>query len=359
MLDVNDYSTSGAPTRGVLIESDVAKAVSIQKLAAACNAEIRSYPTADTAFRDIQSDPPEFLLVNLDRGALDLVRRVRREYPAVTLLAILPTGSGETAKRQMLDSGVSDFFIEPLCVEEFRMRLRDVTARIDRVNPMHDPLVHEEEMRNAIGEILIREYETLHVLGKASEYKDQETGSHIQRVAAYSKLVAEVIGESPENQDLIYYASALHDIGKIGIPDSILLKPGPLDDTESSIMKQHATNGHGILERAQSPYLLTGAVISLTHHERYDGTGYPMKLAKEEIPLFGRIVCVADVFDALTTRRPYKAAWSLDRAFALIESEGGDQFDPGLSEAFVSNEPRIREIYRDCADETDISPANL
>ena len=213
-----------------------------------------------------------------------------------------------------------------------------------------DSIDKENEIRNAIGEILLREYETLYILGKAAEYKDEDTGSHIVRVANYAKLLAHMMGESQSNQDIIYHASALHDIGKIGIPDSILLKPGRLDQPEVSIMRTHATNGHGILEHAASSYLLTGALIALTHHERFDGSGYPMQLNGGDIPLYGRIVCVADVFDALTTRRPYKEAWSLEKAFTLLKKERGRQFDPDLVDAFLHNATEVERIYRNNTD---------
>ena len=167
-----------------------------------------------------------------------------------------------------------------------------------------------------------------------------------------------MIGESEFEQDALFHSSALHDIGKIGIPDSILLKPEPLSDDEFDVMRTHTTNGHGILERSESSYLLNGAMIALTHHERFDGSGYPMGLSCDEIPLNGRIVCVADVFDALTTKRPYKEPWSLDRAFGELESQRNTQFDPRLVDAFVSNAPRVNEIYYEHRDPDDIPTVN-
>jgi putative two-component system response regulator len=135
-------------------------------------------------------------------------------------------------------------------------------------------------------------------------------------------------------------------VGKIGIPDSILLKPSRLSPPEFRTIQTHTTNGHGILGDSASTYLLTGALIALTHHERFDGAGYPMSIGGEEIPLFGRIVGVADVFDALTSRRPYKDAWTLDRAFGLLRSERGRQFDPTLVDAFCANERAVEQIHR-------------
>jgi response regulator RpfG family c-di-GMP phosphodiesterase len=194
-------------------------------------------------------------------------------------------------------------------------------------------------------QVIQREYETLIVLGKAAEFKDPDTAAHISRVGLYSRMLAESIGEDEHSQNLIYYAAPLHDIGKMGIPDSILLKPAKLTEDEFEIIKTHTTIAHEILKDSRSPYLKTGAVIALTHHERYDGKGYPEGLQGTEIPLLGRIVGLVDTFDAVTSNRPYKAAWDLDRAFALLEEEIGKQFDPRLVELFLSRKLEIQRIY--------------
>lgn len=208
----------------------------------------------------------------------------------------------------------------------------------------------EDEIRATIGEVILRELETLQVLGKAAEFKDQETGLHIVRVAHYTSLIARMIGLDRTSREILFHASALHDIGKIGIPDRILLKPSRLSAPEYRLMQTHTTNGHGILEKSESSYLLTGALIALTHHERYDGTGYPMGIRGEEIPLYGRIVCVADVFDALTSQRPYKAAWSLPQSLEQLRRERGTQFDPVLVDAFCAGERVVEQIHRDHQD---------
>ena len=175
------------------------------------------------------------------------------------------------------------------------------------------------------------------MLGKASEYKDPETNAHTKRVSHYCKLLASAYGLNEELQDIIFYASAFHDIGKIGIPDSILLKPGKLDDDEFAIMKQHASIGYEILKGSKSKYLKAGGVIAYNHHEKYDGTGYPNGLKGENIPIFGRITAIADVFDALTSIRPYKKAWSVDEAFNLLIEEKNRHFDPILVDLFIKN----------------------
>lgn len=267
------------------------------------------------------------------------------------VIAVYCIPSQTVDRAEALAAGVSDTIDLDASPAEFSQRVRNVVhAHKYRDSRRAAIAAYEDEVRGAIGEILLREYEALYVLGKASEYKDQETGSHIARVAHYSRLIARMIGQKEDAQDAIFHASALHDVGKLGIPDEILLKPGRLSQDEISVMRLHTTNGHRMLESSRSSYLLTGALIALTHHERYDGQGYPMGIGGNEIPLFGRIVSVADVFDALTTRRPYKEAWTIDDALDLLVRERGHQFDPLLVDAFVHNQIHVRAIFNSNAD---------
>jgi response regulator RpfG family c-di-GMP phosphodiesterase len=223
----------------------------------------------------------------------------------------------------------------------------------NRFNRMTDSLlitynqVKDHAYKEAVArkQVVAREYETLAVLGRVAEYKDPETAAHISRVGFYSRMLAKLLGEDEYNQTLIFYAAPLHDLGKMGIPDSILLKPTKLTDQEYEMLKTHTSIAHEILKDSRSPYLKTGAVIALTHHEHYDGNGYPNGLSGTDIPLYGRIVGLADTFDAVTSKRPYKDAWDLDRAFALLKEEAGRQFDPHLVELFLSQKEEIRKIF--------------
>jgi putative two-component system response regulator len=178
--------------------------------------------------------------------------------------------------------------------------------------------------------------ETLQRLALAAEYRDDDTGSHTRRVGVTAGRIAGSLGLSPEQVDLILRAAPLHDVGKIGIADAILLKPGKLTDEEFAIMKQHTTIGGKILSGSSSPWLQLAEEIALTHHERWDGQGYPCGLKGEAISLVGRIVAIADVFDALTHERPYKKAWPIAEAMAEIEHQSGKQFDPCVVAAFLS-----------------------
>ncbi len=345
--------------RGFLLETRSECAPALQRIGLSAGILLEAYTTAASLSVAASHTRVDFFLLCLSDlpAQHDLAKEILHRHPTTPQIAVLPADVSADMKAAVLRSGVRDFFVGPFGAEELGIRVRNV-LRVAGGELRGQDITHEEEIRSTIGEVLLRELETLHVLGKAGEFKDQETGLHVVRVAHYAGLIARMIGLDRMSQDALFHASALHDIGKIGIPDHILVKPGRLDEQEFRIMQTHTTNGHGILGKSESSYLLTGALIALTHHERYDGGGYPMGIAGGEIPLYGRIVCVADVFDALTTRRPYKEAWSLDRAFALLESEKGRQFDPLLVEAFTANARQVEQIHRDHRDASSARSVN-
>jgi response regulator RpfG family c-di-GMP phosphodiesterase len=182
-----------------------------------------------------------------------------------------------------------------------------------------------------------REQETLSLLGSVSDFRDEETGDHLRRIGSLAGLFADLLGLDADRRDLLVNGAPLHDIGKIAIPDAVLLKKGRLTPEEFEVIKRHAALGHALLKDAKSGYLSEGATIALTHHEKWDGSGYPNGLAGEDIPLSGRIVSLIDVFDALTSERPYKEAWPAERAFEAIAEQRGKHFDPRLVDLFVDN----------------------
>lgn len=185
---------------------------------------------------------------------------------------------------------------------------------------------------------------------KAAEYRDPETGGHIKRMAHYSRLIALKLGMTIEQQELILEAAPMHDMGKVGIPDSILLKPGKLDYAEFEIMKEYAQYGYDILNGSPSKLKQLGAEIALSHHEKYDGSGYPNGLKDEAISIYGRIVAVADVFDALTSERPYKKPWSIEDAIGLLRNNSGKHFDRTCIYAFLLDMEevlRIKQRFKD------------
>lgn len=248
-------------------------------------------------------------------------------------------------RHRALENGASDFLIKPIDKIEFLARTRNMlqlrratTALQDRASWL------TEEVNKATLELRAREQETIVLLCRASEYRDKETGEHIQRMAQFSRLIAEELGLSVEEQDLILNAAPMHDIGKVGTPDHILLKPGKLDSDELVIMRDHASIGHAILKHSQVRMLQLAAEIAYTHHERYDGSGYPLGLKGEDIPLVGRIVAVADVFDALTSTRPYKKAWTVEAARQYLIDNSGTHFDPRCVNALLNRWAEVEEI---------------
>jgi putative two-component system response regulator len=224
---------------------------------------------------------------------------------------------------------------KPIDAPEVRARTKNMLAIRRGPHALRQrPRLLEQEVARATAKISAREQEIIVRLSRAAEYRDLETGAHIVRVAAYSRIIARHLDRPEDEQDLIFQATPMHDVGKIGVPDEILLKAGRLDEAEFTVMQQHTTIGHGILCGSTLPLLELAAQIALTHHERYDGKGYPAGLAGEDIPLAGRIVAVADVFDALTSRRPYKREWAVDLALTHLREQAGVHFDPKCIGAF-------------------------
>ena len=207
-----------------------------------------------------------------------------------------------------------------------------------------------EGVSEAVAAIRVHEQETLLRLAKAGEYRDEETGNHVIRMAKYARLVAEDMGLSRDEAEVIELAAPMHDIGKIGIPDNILQKPSRLPPEEFEVMKRHTLIGYEILKDSPSEFLQMGAVIALGHHEKFNGTGYPFGLQGEDIPLCARIVAVADVYDALTSVRPYKRAWTPREALEFMDRQSGRHFDPRCLQAFhnqIDRVTRIQYLLRD------------
>lgn len=278
-------------------------------------------------------------------NGLDLLRATRELHPDIMSIMITANGDNEL-KLQALGMQVNDFLTKPISIAEFQLRLHNMISIQNSIKIQKEFSKQlKVEVAKATEALAKSQFEALEVLSRTAEYKDPETGSHIARVSHYSKMLAELYGLNEQEQELIFYAAPLHDIGKVGIPDAVLLKSGKLTEEEFMGMQTHSTIGYKILKNSTNPYLQAGAVVANTHHEKYNGRGYPQGLAGEEIPLHGRIVAIADVFDALTSIRPYKKAWNFEEAMELIEKEKGEHFDPKLADLFIQNIDRVREIY--------------
>jgi putative two-component system response regulator len=308
-----------------------------------------SFLEPEAALRWCDEHIPDLVMVDFMMPVIDgveFIRRFRCIYGCQDIPVLMITANDEVELRyQALEAGANDFLIKPIDKIEFLARTKNMLALRRNQRYLEDRAAWlDVEVRKATAEIRKREQETVLRLSKAADSRDPETGAHIVRMANYSRVIAEQLGLSAAQQQLILEAAPMHDIGKVGIPDHILLKPGKLSIEEFAIMKKHAMLGYQILAESQSEMLQVGAEIALSHHEKFDGSGYPHGLVGEEIPLFARIVAVADVFDALTSERPYKSAWDIDKALALLHEGAGSHFDPQCVAAFVADWPQILEI---------------
>ncbi len=269
---------------------------------------------------------------------LEFIRRYREHPENADIPVLMITADHEKETRYAaLETGANDFLTKPIDNAEFRARLRNMISLRRNQKALADRASWlAEKVAEATSEILDREHEMITRLSRAAEFRDPETGAHIQRMSNYSHLIARQLGLPQAEQELILRAAPMHDVGKIAIPDHILLKPGKLDDAEFAIMQTHAEKGWEILRGSRSSLLDIAALIARSHHEKFDGSGYPLGIKGEDIPLHGRIVAVADVFDALTTERPYKKAWEIERALDFLHAGSGNHFDPQCVDAFVA-----------------------
>ena len=286
----------------------------------------------------------DYMMPNLN--GLDFIKEFRNNNKKVPIIMITAAGDDDEIHKDAFDAGVNDFLRKPVNALLFKARVLNLLDSYENRILLEDKAkLLESEVQKATQKLINREHETLNILGKTAEYKDPETASHVSRVAHYSKMLAREYGLSAQDQDLIFYAAPFHDLGKVGIEDKILLKPGKLDKDEFEIMKTHAQIGYEILKDSQSEYLKAGATIAITHHEKYDGSGYPNALKEKDINIFGRIVAIVDVFDALTSHRPYKKAWSFDDAINLLVEEKAKHFDPDIVDLFIKNIDEVKSIF--------------
>ena len=272
---------------------------------------------------------------------------------------VMITGDHDREVRyRALSGGVSDFLTKPVDPPELIARVRNLLALREsrRVLKLQAAYLADQatwlttEVRKVTRKLRERERETICGLTRAAEFRDSETGMHIIRMGMFSAELGRAVGLSEDERDMLQLAAPMHDIGKVATPDHILLKQGPLSIDEWAVMRRHTIAGYEILKDSSSDLLRRGSEIALTHHEKFDGSGYPHGLSGELIPLWGRICAICDVFDALTSVRPYKPEWPLERALAQIAEDSGTHFDPRLVDAFLSIVPKMTDIKTRYAD---------
>ncbi len=311
--------------------------------------EVFDFGDSEEALRWSENNRPDLLLLDYRMPAIDgleFARRFRRSLSNRDVPIVLVTVVGDEPIRQAaLDAGVIDFLVKPVRPRELRARCRNLLQlRQQSESIKQRALSLEQRLLSSMHEVEERERETLSRLARAIEYRDIGTSAYLERMAHIAGLIAEGLGMSEDEVRLIELAAPLHDMGKIAIPDDVLLKPGPLDEHQLAIMRRHPKIGHELLSGSQNRFIQAGATIALRHHERYDGSGYPDGLSGADIPIEARIVAVADVFDALISPRPYKAPWSFDNALDFLIEQSGKLFDPQCVQALVQNRPRLEDI---------------
>jgi putative two-component system response regulator len=293
-------------------------------------------------------EPPDLILLDImmpDLSGHEVCRRIkanpdRRRIPIIFVTA-MSTVEDESLG---LSLGAVDYITKPISPPLVQARVRTHLALYDQSREL------ERMVAQRTSELVATRQQIIRRLGRAAEFKDNETGNHVIRMSHICRLIAQQSGLGPEAVQLLFQTAAMHDVGKIGVPDHILLKPGPLNAEERKVIRQHPQIGADIIGRHDNELLATARTIALTHHERWDGAGYPQGLKGEQIPLFGRIVAIADVFDALMNRRPYKEAMSASQALAVMAEERGGAFDPHLLDCFFQQQfeiLRIMDLYAD------------
>lgn len=333
---------------------------------------------ATRAISQISEEKPDLVILDVMMpgvSGVDVLSQMRAKPDLCRIPVLILTASTDrSTKLAVLELGAADFLTKPIDPSELAPRVRNVLTvkqHQDSLKSYADTL--EEAVRQRTLELEASRQDVIFCLARAVEYRDDVTGRHVERVGKYSALIGRALGMDEPTVLMLEQAAQLHDVGKVGIPDEILLKPGKLSpdefdqmqrhtlfgkrivermgEHEWSKLRQHVLIGSRILEIPRSPLLIMAARIALSHHERWDGTGYPLGLAGEDIPLEGRITAVADVFDALSSRRPYKPPFPVNKCFEIISEESGSHFDPQIVTAFISQRDQIVRTQIELADQ--------
>ena len=285
---------------------------------------------------------PDLILLDImmpEISGYDVCQKLKNDPITRTIPIIFVTALTECKdEAEGLSLGAVDYITKPINASIVLARIKTQMTLLQYQRNLEQKLAERTE------EIVLTRMEVIRQLGRAAEYKDNETGTHILRMSAFTKIIAKKIGLDNARTELIFLSAPMHDIGKIGTPDYILRKEGALSAEEWEIVKKHPLQGAEIIGKHQSALLQTARIVALTHHEKFDGTGYPYGIKGYDIPLTGLIVAIADVFDALTSKRPYKEAWSLEQAVEYLVDQRGKHFDPDLVDAFLTCMDEIKAI---------------
>jgi putative two-component system response regulator len=320
--------------------------------------EIVKAANGEEALGKLSSNQIDLILLDVIMPGMDgfeVTRRIRQDQKNRLMPIILVTVLKETEDRvKGIEAGCDDFISKPVDKMELFARVRSLLKVKDYNDLMlnyrkeleSEVTARTEQLKQALERIKTASLDTIYRLSVASEYKDKDTGAHIKRMSRYSVAVARRMGLDENTIETILYSAPMHDLGKIGIPDQILMKPAILDPAEWKIMKMHTVIGAKILQGSDAEFIKSGESIALSHHEKWDGSGYPNGVKGQEIPIAGRIVAIADVFDALTSKRPYKEPFTIEKSLAIVKEGRGTHFDPDVVDAFFDIQEEILNIKK-------------
>ncbi|KAB2953894.1 response regulator [Heliorestis acidaminivorans] len=326
----------------VLVVDDVAENIDILTGILKDEYIVKAAVNGKMALKVAEKTLPDLILLDIMMPEMDgyEVCHLLKKNPFTSHIPVIfvTTRDQENDELKGFESGAVDYINKPVNPLIVKARIKTHIALSDQKKAL------EMDVAAKTKEINDTRLQIIKKLGHAAEYKDNDTGLHIERMSRYSHLIAQKFGFAPHQSELILHASPMHDIGKIGIPDAVLQKPGKFDPREWEIMATHALIGGDIIGESDVELLNIAKIIAEQHHEKWNGQGYPKKLSGQEINIFARIVAIADVFDALTSKRPYKKAWSVEQAFELIRSEKEKHFDPDVVDAFEQGLPELIKI---------------
>ncbi|OOZ36551.1 HD-GYP domain-containing protein [Solemya velesiana gill symbiont] len=332
-----------ADKQTVLVVDDTPENIDVLSGVLRAEYKVKAALNGERALKIANGDTkPDMILLDIMMPGIDgyEVCRQLKANPATAKIPIIfiTAKSQEEDEQKGLELGAVDYITKPISPPIVLTRVHTQLALYDQSRLL------EQKVRERTEELHETRLEIIRRLGRAAEFKDDETGLHVIRMSHYSRLIAEALDYSDDWTDLVFNAAPMHDIGKIGIPDKVLLKPGKLDDEEWELMRKHPEFGAAIIGEHRSDLMKMSKEIALSHHEKWDGSGYPYGLKEEDTPMSGQVVAIADVFDALTTERPYKKAWTVEDAVKLLDDNAGSHFDPNLIPLFHEVMPEILDI---------------
>ncbi len=347
------------PARILIVDDEIRNRVLLESLLKPEGYEIENARNGEETLDSVARRKPDLILLDVmmpGMNGFEVAGKLKLNPDTKAIPIIMVSSLDDRSSRlTAFNMGAEEFLTKPVDRAELWVRVRNLL----RLKEYSDFLANharilEQRVNERSAQLTASYRDTIATLNRASSYRDDETGAHVQRISYYCMELAKTLGLGPEFCDCIQYASPMHDVGKIAIPDRILLKRGPLDSGEWEIMKTHPALGAKMLEGGDSPYLKMGREIALSHHERWDGSGYPSGLVGEEAPLAARVMCIADVYDALRSPRPFKGSIEHKTSVAIITKGDGrtvpDHFDPRVLSAFEACHTQLREIYENLAD---------